>query len=185
MKMNFNKIIYSIVFLAVTNFANAQVSIGGKQSVEGNSTVLDFNNTTTNTNGIILPAVISEPSIPAVGATESSPNNGTFIYDKATKKVKMYENNNWRDLSGTGDTTKLIVNNTDEKLSTDYGAVIGARTSSAKGVLVLESANKAMILPPINKPEANVKSPYPGMICYDTASKTLAVFDGTNWNYWK
>ena len=42
-----------------------------------------------------------------------------------------------------------------------------------------------MILPKVNQPEINVKSPYPGMICYDTASKTVAIFDGKVWNYWK
>ena len=183
--MNVSKIIYSIVFFGLTNFANAQVSIGGKQSVEGNSTILDFNNTSTNTNGIILPAVTSEPVIPAVGATQSSPNNGTFVYDKAAKTVKMYEDNKWKDLSDAGNDTKIIANTSDETITTDFGAIIGAETSAAKGVLILESADKAMILPRINKPEENVKSPYPGMICYDTASKTLAVFDGTNWNYWK
>ncbi len=65
------------------------------------------------------------------------------------------------------------------------GVVIGGPASTADGVLVLESANKAMILPRINTPHLNVKNPYPGMMCYDTASKTLAVFDGSVWNYWK
>ena len=37
----------------------------------------------------------------------------------------------------------------------------------------------------IGYPHLNVKSPYPGMMCFDTVSNTLAVFDGENWNYWK
>ncbi|WP_148043492.1 hypothetical protein [Chryseobacterium sp. G0240] len=62
---------------------------------------------------------------------------------------------------------------------------MGASTSSAPGVLVLESANKALILPKVAAPHLNVKNPYPGMICYDTASKSMAVFDGLKWSYWK
>jgi hypothetical protein len=59
------------------------------------------------------------------------------------------------------------------------------KISNAKGVLVLESADKAMILPKITNPHTTVKNPYPGMMCYDLTSKSLAVFDGANWNYWK
>lgn len=185
---------FIIAFLAITNFANAQVSIGGKQSVEGNSTILDFNSTfdgkkatdatANNTFGIILPSVASEPVITIQNQDVQSANNGTFVFDKSTKKVKMFENNKWRDLSETGSDSRIVSNNSDDT-SQNQGAIIGSATSSAKGVLVLESADKAMILPRIDKPHTSVKNPYAGMMCFDTASKTLAVFDGTNWNYWK
>lgn len=185
---------FIIAFLAITNFANAQVSIGGKQSVEGNSTILDFNSTfdgkkatdatANNTFGIILPSVASEPVITVQNQDVQSANNGTFVFDKSTKKVKMFENNKWRDLSETGSDSRIVSNNSDDT-SQNQGAIIGSATSSAKGVLVLESADKAMILPRIDKPHTSVKNPYAGMMCFDTASKTLAVFDGTNWNYWK
>ena len=185
---------FIIAFLAITNFANAQVSIGGKQSVEGNSTILDFNSTfdgkkatdatANNTFGIILPSVASEPVITIQNQDVQSANNGTFVFDKSTKKVKMFENNKWRDLSETGSDSRIVSNNSDDT-SQNQGAIIGSATSSVKGVLVLESADKAMILPRIDKPHTSVKNPYAGMMCFDTASKTLAVFDGTNWNYWK
>ena len=185
---------FIIAFLAITNFANAQVSIGGKQLVEGNSTILDFNSTfdgkkatdatANNTFGIILPSVASEPVITVQNQDVQSANNGTFVFDKSTKKVKMFENNKWRDLSETGGDSRIVSNNSDDT-SQNQGAIIGSATSSAKGVLVLESADKAMILPRIDKPHTSVKNPYAGMMCFDTASKTLAVFDGTNWNYWK
>ena len=185
---------FIIAFLAITNFANAQVSIGGKQLVEGNSTILDFNSTfegkkatdatANNTFGIILPSVASEPVITIQNQDVQSANNGTFVFDKSTKKVKMFENNKWRDLSETGSDSRIVSNNSDDT-SQNQGAIIGSATSSAKGVLVLESADKAMILPRIDKPHTSVKNPYAGMMCFDTASKTLAVFDGTNWNYWK
>ena len=63
--------------------------------------------------------------------------------------------------------------------------IIGARSTAVDGVLVLESADKALVLPKISNPHLNVKSPYAGMMCYDTIRQALAIFDGTVWNYWK
>ncbi|MGN7863127.1 hypothetical protein [Chryseobacterium sp. 22458] len=155
------------------NVSFAQVAIG-KQTVDGGSTVLDFNNVPGNTKGLILPATS--------GAATGSLVNGTFVFDTSDNKVKVYENDVWKPLSDAGSSTAVVVNGTPEL---GKGVVIGEPASTADGVLVLESANKAMILPRINTPHLNVKNPYPGMMCYDTASKTLAVFDGSVWNYWK
>lgn len=178
---NLNKYItLSFILFAVVT-ANAQISIGGKQSVEGTTTLLDFNNTATNTSGIILPAVANVSN--ALAVTPAN-NNGTFLFDRSTSKVRMYENGVWVDISGTGSSAQITANTSNESPNAQ-GAIIGSETSSAKGVLVLESANKAMILPRIENPHLSVKSPYPGMMCYDTYSNSLAVFDGTNWNYWK
>ncbi len=94
----------------------------------------------------------------------------------------MVENNVWKDLSDIGNTSNLISNTSND---IGNGVIIGAETSVATGILVLESTDKAMILPKISNPHLTGKSPYTGMICYDTVSKTLAIFDGTNWNYWK
>lgn len=161
------------VALILFNFSLAQVAIG-KQAVDGNSTVLDFNNAAGNTKGIILPATS--------GVATGSLVNGTFIFDTTDNKVKVYENDTWKPLSDAGSSSAVVVNTTAEL---GKGVVIGQPTSIADGVLVLEAPDKAMILPQIATPHLNVKNPYPGMMCYDTTSKTLAVFDGTVWNYWK
>ena len=171
-----------ISFLIIAGFASAQVSIGGKQSVEGEATILDFNNVADNTKGIILPAIKNRST--AI-ATDKAKNNGTFFFEKDTSKVMMYENEKWVELNNKeGNKTSLVVNESAESPG-NHGTIIGAETSAAKGVLILESVDKAMILPKIANPHDTVKNPYPGMICYDTASDTLAVFDGTVWNYWK
>ncbi|KMQ64505.1 hypothetical protein ACM46_09580 [Chryseobacterium angstadtii] len=159
--------------LIVFNSLCAQVAIE-KETIDGNSTILDFNNTSGNTKGLILPAVQVAPA--------GSPANGTFVFDRSDDKIKMYENNTWKSLSDAGNSSAVIANSSDE---TGNGVVIGTQAGSAEGVLVLESEDKAMILPKISSPHLNVKNPYPGMVCYDTASKTFAVFDGTLWNYWK
>lgn len=157
----------------------AQVAIG-KETVQNASTILDFDNANdTNFRGIILPAVANTNN--ALSTTTPAQNNGTFLFDRSDDIVKMYENNVWVNLSDAG-TEPVSINNSDES---GEGAIIGSATTNAEGVLVLESPNTAVVLPWIFRPHETVKSPYPGMMCYDTESRTLAVFDGTVWNYWK
>ena len=161
-----------IVIIALVGFvnANAQTAIE-KKTVDG-SAVLDFAGGTTK--GLILPAVETLPSTPA---------NGTFLLDKTDQKIKMYQNGFWVELSGVGSIANIVPYSG----TVDNGkqTVIGARSTVADGVLVLESTNKALVLPKISNPHLNVKSPYAGMMCYDTNRKALAVFDGKVWNYWK
>lgn len=161
------------IILVLGGFSQAQIAIG-KTAVVGSNTLLDFDQSPTNSKGIILPAVTN--------ATNVALTNGTFVFDINTKKVRMVENNVWKDLSDAGNTSNLISNTSND---IGNGVIMGAETSAATGILVLEATDKAMILPKITNPHLTVKSPYAGMMCYDTVSKTLAVFDGTNWNYWK
>lgn len=153
--------------------ANAQTAIN-KRTAE-NSSVLDFPVGTTK--GIILPAVETLPATPA---------NGTFLFDKVAKIVKMYQNGVWVDLSGVGDIAGPVpLAPYSGTVDNGKQTVMGARSTAVDGVLVLESPDKALVLPKISNPHLNVKSPYPGMMCYDTDRKALAVFDGKVWNYWK
>ena len=167
-------IIYAAILCGFASISFAQVAVG-KSTVDGNNTILDFEESTTN--GIILPAVTTVP--PGLDATN---NGGTFAFDLTDSKVKMYENGIWVELSDVGEKTALLTNSSNE---IGDGLIIGAETSAATGILVLESDEDAMILPKVEKPEINVKSSYPGMICYETVSKSLAVYNGTVWNYWK
>ena len=188
------KIIYSITFCLLATFVQAQVSIGGNQSINGNSTILDFaggtasesssDQATTNEKGVILPAVGSSPTYTVVNPTTNNPNNGTFLFDRTLKMIRMFENGSWVNLSDAAgnDIPSAMVNASNE---VGNGVIIGAQTSNAKGILILESTNKAVILPHIKNPHTTVKSPYSGMMCYDTVSNSLAVYDGTRWNYWK
>lgn len=185
-----NKLVV-IAIMIFSNVLNAQVAIG-KNAVNGNNTILDFSGTTatqlpsdaetTNTKGIILPSLDNTPTFPVVNPTTNNTQNGTFIFDKTSKKVKMFENGLWKDMSEEGSTANLINNSSAEK---GQGVIIGNSTTTAQGVLVLESSNKALILPHVKNPNTSIKSPYPGMMCYDTISNSIAVFDGVSWSYWK
>lgn len=161
------------VAVVLFNLSFAQVAIE-KQMINGTSTILDFNSTSGNTKGLIIPSTS--------GVATGSLANGTFIFDVTDKMIKIYENDVWKPLSDAGNSNAVMANTSTERVK---GVIIGAASSVADGVLILESSSKAMILPRIATPHLNVKSPYPGMICYDTTSKTLAVFDGAVWSYWK
>lgn len=163
-------IISSIVMYSCIS-VNAQTTIE-KKTAAGASSLLDFASGTTK--GIILPAVETLPASPA---------NGTFLLDKNDGKIKMYANNVWVELSAGGNTAAIVPYSG----TVDNGkqTVIGSRSTGADGVLVLESPNKAMVLPKVASPHLNVKTPYAGMMCYDTVAQALAVFDGNAWNYWK
>ncbi|MFY0481082.1 hypothetical protein ACI6PS_00640 [Flavobacterium sp. PLA-1-15] len=163
-------VMLAVVSLVLVNTINAQTGIETK--TVGPSAVLEF--ATGTTKGIILPAVETLPA---------TPENGTFLFDRNDSKVKMRQNGVWVELSGTGSNSNLIPYS--GSVDNAKKTVIGARESAAEGVLVLESADKAMVLPHVANPHLNVKSPVAGMMCYDTVRKAVAVFDGTVWNYWK
>lgn len=166
------RILLTGILITLNLCLNAQLSIG-KETINGASTLLDFDDSASNKKGIILPAVTTLPQ---------SPVSGNFVFDATDSTVKVYEDGAWINLSENGDSTDVTINSSNE---IGDGIVIGAESSSAEGVLVLESPNMAMILPKVVEPHLNVKSPYPGMMCYDSTSKSLAVFDGSKWYYWK
>lgn len=168
-KAAIQKVLIGVFFAGAALMGHAQTAID-KETVDGDG-LLDFASGTTR--GIILPAVETLPPTPA---------NGTFLYDKNAEMVKMYENGAWVNLSDTGDVSAVLPYN---GFNTDQQTIMGAESTSVDGVLVLESSDKALILPKIASPHENVIDPYPGMMCYDTDAQALAVFDGLVWSYWK
>lgn len=175
------KFIFIVFLLPFT--LTAQTAIGSR-TIANKSVVLDFPEGTTK--GIILPAVEELPTTPA---------NGTFLFDKTTNRVKVFSNNQWQDLSiNNGNGSALVPYS--GTVNTSKQTIIGAHTTKVyngssfedgpvNGVLVLEGSTKAMVLPKIANASMTVKTPYPGMMCYDTRRKALAIFDGTVWVYWK
>ena len=166
-KMNF----LGILLLASLFVIPCKGQIGiGKSSVDGDG-ILDFGDAS---KGIVLPLL---PALPA------DPFSGTFVVDNSDLKVKVFSNGNWISLTDVpGNTDRRVIN---PSVETGRGVIIGSPDSPAKGVLVLESENKALILPKVANPHLNIPNPVIGTICYDTISKSLAVYDGNVWHYWK
>jgi len=124
--------------------------------------------------------------MPGTGLAE-----GTILLDAndaTNAKVKYYKGA-WQDLSsgnGANISTYLSLQPSTVLENSTKGAIIGASTSAANGVLILESANKALVLPIVESTD-NIPDPAPGMIVYinKAGAKRLAVFNGSKWTFWK
>jgi Iap family predicted aminopeptidase len=177
------KTILSTLLIGMTLFSNAQVIIGdavGTASVK-TSVLLDF--APNQNKGIILPYVRTLPT---------TPTEGTMVLDAtdATKaRVKFY-NGAWIDLSGQdADVTNVLATQpTVAQVPEGDGekVIIGAASSNANGVLVLESTTKSMVLPTVEDVQ-NIPNPSPGMMVYinKADAKRLAIFNGSKWSFWK
>jgi len=169
-----------IVTLVLFSFsASSQIIIGDAVGTADNKTsvLLEF---ALGNKGIILPYVKSLPA---------SPSGGTLLLDASTPtaaRVKYYNGTAWIDLSGqNADVTSALANQPTIAENSTSKAIIGAASSSADGVLVLESNTKAMVLPTVSDVN-NIPSPSPGMMVYvnKTGAKRLALFNGSTWAFW-
>ncbi|MEG2077708.1 hypothetical protein SAMN05421796_10264 [Chryseobacterium piscicola] len=176
------RILLTFSILLSTIYARAQVAIG-KTTISNNSVSLEFGNN--ESRGVILPWVTNV-------TTMTNAVNGTMAYDVATLKLKVKLATGWKDLSvdTSGKTTDpvsgvngITIQNA-AKEAADAKVSIGTPTSTP-GILVLEDSNKAMVLPKVSNPQTAIINPSPGMMVYDTNTKSLAVFNGTVWSFWK
>lgn len=169
------KYLFLIIAAAFSSSLSGQVIIGqGKANVSSPSISLEFGN---ENRGIVLPWVNSASQV-------SNVVNGTMILDITDRKVKVKLDSGWKDLSKS---SQNFINTTlQDGITDDNNAKvsIGALTNTA-GILVLEDSNKAMQLPMVASPHLNIVNPEPGMIVFDTVSKLVCVYNGSEWNFWK
>lgn len=165
-------IVFIILILVSGLTANAQMAIG-KHQVDG-SGIVDFS--TGGVSGIVLPWVTTIPT-----GTALTP--GMLIYNAIEKKVMYHNGTAWVDLSINAGTVNLTEQNAIPEVA--GGTVVGALSSSVKGVLVLETTDKALILPKTRSPHLNIVKPMAGTICYDTNKKMMCVYNGSEWSFWK
>lgn len=150
----------------------AQVAIG-KSVLESASSSIEFGS---ENRGFVVPWVSDTAGV-------QNAVNGTLVFDTSDKKVKVFQNNLWKELSV--DPSGIVDTSLQDALSDNPNAKVSVgNSSSVSGILVLEDNNKAMILPRVSSPHLNIISPAAGMIVYDTDKKQLAVFNGTVWSFW-
>ncbi|REC40072.1 hypothetical protein [Chryseobacterium sp. 5_R23647] len=177
------KIIKTAIILGFSFFytsAFSQIIIGDAVGTATNKTsvLLEFANE--GNKGIILPYVRTLPN---------SPSEGTLLLDAVTpsqSRVKYYNGTSWVDLSRqNGDVTSALTAQPTASEVSGAKVIIGSNTTAANGVLVLESANKAMVLPMVSDVN-NIPSPSAGMMVYvnKAGSKRLAVYNGSRWSFW-
>lgn len=173
------KIIITTVLATIGCLSYGQVVITEEANpVPTNSSVLlEFGS---EPKGIILPSVALAPS--AVG--------GTFIVNTTVGAVQYYDGTQWVNLTNTNeesDPDSFIPHGWSNEGVEDVGegVVIGSESTTKPGVLVLESTTQALVLPKVANPDTSIQSPIAGTLVYDTASDTLAVYDGSSWSFWK
>ena len=165
------------VFAACTS--SAQVAIG-KTNVINASVSVEFSNT--ENRGFILPYTENKTGVSA---------EGTLIYDTTDHKVKYLKNGgqlvNLSEDDGTSatiGTADISIQGTGKTERATAKTSIGTPTST-EGILVLEAADKAMILPKVASPHLAIINPAAGMMVSDTVKKHLAVYNGKAWTFWK
>ncbi len=177
---NMKKILIILIFIFVKNNLSAQVIFGNAVGTAANKTsvLMEFPNT--GNRGLILPYVTNKTAI-------TTP--GSIILDASTPtaaKVKYYNGTTWVDLSvQPTDVSSYLTIQPLARENTNAKVIIGSETSSADGILVLESATKAMVLPMATSYQ-NIVNPAPGtmVLLTDATIKILAVYNGTQWSFW-
>src|SRR5690554_386072 len=176
------KTILITTLLMFSSYAFSQMIIGDEigSANDKTSVLLDF--AVNQNKGIILPATQSLPS--GSGLAE-----GTILLDAsnpAQAKVQFY-NGSWQDLSSgdKADITTYISTQPIGEEASSQGVIIKAEASAIDGVLILESTDKAMVLPMVESTD-NIINPSPGMMVYinKVGAKRLAVFNGSKWTFW-
>lgn len=178
--MNALRKLVSIIIMIQFSPSFSQVIIGDATGTapanQKQSVLLEFANT--NNKGIIMPYVRTLPANPAPG---------TILLDASVPTsavMKFYDGTEWKALSGRANISSSLTDQPTITEEANAKAIIGSSTSSADGVLVLESSDKAMILPTVTD-VANIVKPSPGMMVYvKGTTKYLAVYDGNKWAFW-
>ncbi|WP_106915860.1 hypothetical protein [Chryseobacterium aurantiacum] len=167
---------------------SAQLIIGDQVGTAANKTsvLLEFANT--NNKGIIVPYVRTLPSSPTPGTLLLDVSDPVQARFKVYNQNPISGTNGWFDLSGqNGSVTPSLAVQPVGIAETGAKTIIGDSSSSVEGVLVLESPNKAMVLPIVTD-VSNILNPSPGMMVYvsvSPTSKRLAFFNGSKWSFWQ
>ncbi|MDR7806782.1 hypothetical protein RIU64_01690 [Riemerella anatipestifer] len=181
------KLIYTIAVVSCS-YLGAQVNIGSGSLNTGStesSVLLEFNNL--EKKGVILPWVnsVSEANL----ADNTASPNGTFVLDRNDKYVKAKINNTWQNLNylaGNANSIPVNTSDTNKTEKEDARVIIGSPDSNAKGVLVLESTTKALVLPKFRDVHKSIVDPAPGMVVFDDTpgKEQVCVYNGTEWSFW-
>lgn len=153
---------------------NAQVGIE-RSDVRGDG-IMDFPESATK--GILLPRILDRTSVPVVP--------GAMAFNLTSQQIEIYHpDSGWESMA---EPSVVLVEplSAYSELSPENGVIISAgnfSTTPPVGVLVLESDDKALILPQV--PDVTLlPSPEAGMIAYDMSMQSMAIFNGSVWNFW-
>ncbi len=157
--------------------AQDHTMVGIKTSPTQNNpnVLLEFSN---QNKGLIVPWIAA--------ASLVTPVAGTLYFDASSNYMMKYYNG-----STYIDLTKAATKPAPAKVPVPAAAndaskktIIGAKTTTAAGAVVLESTTKVIVLPKVTNPHLNIINPSAGMIVYDPTNKMLCTFNGQQWTFW-
>ncbi len=181
-------LISSISFICTLYFSTAQVGI--EKEYTGNpSVLLEFNDTrlaakTAGAGTISVNGDNKTLILPIVSTINASSAEGTLWMDATDDKIKYKSATAVVELTDTGSdvSSPATLDSSLSEIAFPNGTILGANSSSAPGVLVLESTTKAMVLPVVEN-VISIASPEPGSMVYDRTEKAIALFNGKTWNF--
>lgn len=159
---------------------NAQVIFGDTVGTATNKTSVLMEFANTGNKGLILPYVTNKTAITTPGSIILDATN------QLAAKVEYYNGTTWVDLSvQNANVSSFLLAQPPARDNANAKTVIGNSTSSADGILVLESATKAMVLPIVSSHQ-DIINPAPGMMALinNGGNKILAVYNGNQWAFW-
>lgn len=174
------KIFLVLIVLTFKSSLLAQVIFGDAVGTASDKTSVLMEFANSGDRGLILPYVTDKSAI-------TTP--GSIILDATTPtaaKVKYYTGTVWVDLNvQSSNVSSYLTIQPVAKENSSAKVIIGSGTSTADGVLVLESSTKAMVLP-ITSSYQKIINPAPGTMTFisNGGIKTLAVYNGEQWSFW-
>lgn len=168
------------IFIFLINTVSAQVIFGDNIGTATNKTsvLMEFSNA--GNRGLILPYITDKTGLMTPGSIILNATTPTAA------KVEYYNGTTWVDLSvQTANVSSFVGIQPVAKENANSKMIIGSATSAADGILVLESATKAMVLPIVSSYQ-DIVNPAPGMMALinNGGIKTLAVYNGNQWSFW-
>lgn len=179
------KNIIFLLFTIASNILFSQVIIGDNIGTATNKTSVLLEFSQAQRKGIILPYLtdVSDVNTPgSIFLRVSNPNTSPIA------KIVYYDyDGTFKDLSpeasGIGSKLKLNIQPVINE-NNNAKVIIGNSTSTANGILVLESTTKAMVLPRVPSYK-DIVNPAPGMmVLTGVGDKTIAFFNGSQWSFW-
>ena len=177
---NMKKNLFFPLFFLIINTMSAQVIFGDNVGAAANKTsvLMEFSNA--GNRGLILPYITNKTGLTTPGSIILNATTPTAA------KVEYYNGTTWVDLSNqTANVSPFLAIQPVARENSNAKVVIGSSTSTADGILVLESADKAMVLPVISSYQ-DIVNPAPGMMALinNGGTKILAVYNGNQWSFW-
>lgn len=171
------QIIYSLLFLSLASFVNAQVGVEREDVREDG--LMDFPENATK--GILLPRLVNTADV-----ADKSKVGGALAFNVDAKRIEYYNESKWIPMTSEGTEvpstylqqkkeddseyaevgTGVLITDKDDSASTNAGNAGNA------GVLVLDSDSKALILPQVED-VTELPNPTAGLICYDKLTKSF------------